>query len=887
MKEIKKINVLFILLFFYNVISIYGQNKSHYNVIWSELPQLPPSPNSVIQPGLAGSYIGIYNDILIVAGGANFPENPPWKGGKKIWHDDIYLLDLKNPVKWITSERLKLPFEAAYGVSIEDKNGLIIIGGSNSDSCYSKVFILKPDIRNKNIEIINLPSLPIPLAFMTGARNGNNIFIASGQEDMSNAISTKNFFMLDLSKKTDSSKFKWEKLQSWPGPSRILPVSSIQSNGSNECFYLFSGRSINPNNSSIMLNDSYRYNLISKTWKKLNDIRINDKPLNIMAGTGIESGANHILVFSGDNGEVFQKLENLTNQINSTQDINQKNEFSSEKLSLLNNHQGFSKDILAYHTITDTWIKAGEIKTDAPVTTRVVKNNNSFIIPSGEIKPGIRTPLVLKAEFEYKREFGLLNYMILSVYLSGLVFMGFYFSKREKTTNDFFKAGGRIPWWAAALSIFGTLLSAITFMAIPAKVYATNWSYFVLNASMLIVAPFIAHFILPFYRRLNLTTAYEFLEMRFNLIVRLLGSLVFILFQLGRIGIVLFLPSIALSLVSGINIYVCISVLGILSIFYTVLGGIEAVIWTDVIQVIVLIGGALISLVILIINGGIENFSKIAKLENKLMMFDFNFSLSHPTFWVILIGGIFINFINYGTDQTVIQRYLTTKDEKSASKSIWINAILPLFSTVLFFAIGTALYVFYKTHPGELNIAITNTDAIFPWYIITQLPAGISGILIAAVFSASMSSLDSSMNSVATAFTTDFYKRFKKNATDHQSLIIARIVTLVIGIFGTTFALLMVSWEIKSLWDQFNLIVGLFVGGLGGIFLLGMFTKKANGIGAIIGLVFSAILQYLLSNYTDLNLLLYAASGFCSAVIIGYLFSLIFPVKNNKAIKLD
>ena len=533
-------------------------------------------------------------------------------------------------------------------------------------------------------------------------------------------------------------------------------------------------------------------------------------------------------------------------------------------------------------------MKFGEIPFDPPVTTKVVKYNDFFILPSGEIHPGIRTTNVIKANIEYTRGFGFLNYLILGIYLSGLVFMGFYFSKREKTTNDFFKAGGRIPWWAAALSIFGTLLSAITFMAIPAKVYANDWSYFTLNASMLIVAPFIAVFILPFYRRLNLTTAYEFLEMRFNLLVRLFGSAVFILFQLGRIGIVLFLPSIALSVVTGIDIYLCITVLGVLSIFYTVLGGIEAVIWTDVIQVIVLMGGAVLSLIIILfsVDGGISTFIDTALLNNKLDMFNFDFNLSQPTFWVILIGGIFLNFINYGTDQTVIQRYLTTKDEKAAAKSIWVNAILPVVATVLFFAIGTALYVFFKTHPTELNIAITNTDAIYPWYIVTQLPAGIAGILIAAVFSASMSSLDSSLNSVATAFTTDFFRRFKPESSDHSSLVVARYVTVIIGVLGTTFALLMVSWDIKSLWDHFNVIVGLFVGGLGGIFLLGMFTKNAHGIGALIGLVFSAVTQYLIKEYTDLNFLLYAASGLCTAVITGYLFSVIIPVKNNKFINL-
>ena len=159
--------------------------------------------------------------------------------------------------------------------------------------------------------------------------------------------------------------------------------------------------------------------------------------------------------------------------------------------------------------------------------------------------------------------------------------MGYFFSRRQKNTNDYFKGGGRIPWWAAGMSIFGTALSAITFMAIPAKTFATDWSYFMLNMTIILVAPIIVFLFIPFYRKLNVTTAYEYLEVRFNLAVRLIGSFSFILFQIGRMGVVLFLPSIALNVVTGIDIFVCIALMGFVSLVYTMMGGIEAVIWTD------------------------------------------------------------------------------------------------------------------------------------------------------------------------------------------------------------------------------------------------------------------------------------------------------------------
>ena len=196
--------------------------------------------------------------------------------------------------------------------------------------------------------------------------------------------------------------------------------------------------------------------------------------------------------------------------------------------------------------------------------------------------------------------------------------MGVYFSKRQKSTEDYFKGGGRIPWWAAGLSIFGTVLSAISFMAIPAKTFATDWSYLMYNFSPFFIAPVIVALFLPFYHRLNITSAYEYLERRFNLTTRLLGSVSFMIYQLGRIAIILYLPAIALNVVTGFDILLCISVMGLVSVLYTMMGGIEGVIWTDVVQVVVLMGGALVCVFLLLgsIEGGFSEVMNLAKAEN-------------------------------------------------------------------------------------------------------------------------------------------------------------------------------------------------------------------------------------------------------------------------------
>lgn len=321
--------------------------------------------------------------------------------------------------------------------------------------------------------------------------------------------------------------------------------------------------------------------------------------------------------------------------------------------------------------------------------------------------------------------------------------------------------------------------------------------------------------------------------------------------------------------------------MGALSIAYTVLGGIEAVIWTDVLQVIVLLGGAVFCLVLILVDlpGGAAGLIDLAAGAGKLKAFDFRFDFTTETFWVVVLGGLAAGFISYGSDQAVIQRYLTTKDERAAARSIWTNGILCIPASVLFFGVGTALYAYYGSYPQQLSATLDNADAIFPWYIVTQLPAGVAGVLIAGVFAAAMSSLDSSMNSVATAVTTDFYRRFRPKAPDRACLRLARVVTVAVGAAGVAFALVMTGWDIKSLWDEFARVLGLFSGGLAGLFLLGIFTRRANGRGAVVGLLLSGAAPFLVQRYTKASFLLYGLVGLVACVVIGYLASLAMPTR--------
>ena len=342
-------------------------------------------------------------------------------------------------------------------------------------------------------------------------------------------------------------------------------------------------------------------------------------------------------------------------------------------------------------------------------------------------------------------------------------------------------------------------------------------------------------------------------------------------------GIVILLPALALSAVTGWDVKYCIIAMGVLSTIYTVLGGIEAVIWTDVIQTVVLIGGAMVAFVIIVgeVDGGFSTIYNEAARQSKFEMVntEWKFISGIDTIWVIILGGIFAQILSYGTDQAVVQRYLTTPTEKEAAKAIWTNALLSVPVSLLFFGVGTALFVYYQQQPANLE-PISKIDQIFPHFILYQMPAGLAGLVIAGVFAAAMSSLDSSMHSIATAFTTDF---LSKGRDSDSILRLAKIITLILGVLGTVSALYIASQDSKNLWDTLMGYVGLILGTLGGLFTLAIFTNRTASVHAWIGVGVATIVLYLVKFHTDAHPLTIGAVGTVSCFVTGWLASLIIP----------
>ena len=806
---------------------------------WEHLSDLPPVGNQTESLGVAGPFVGVHNDALIVAGGANFPK--PYWGEDKAWHDDIWVWERSGG--WTKAG--SLPRQLGYGATVSLAQGVLCMGGNDADQTFSDVFLLKWNSSNKTVSTESLPNLPKTITYTAATNIGRKVYLVGGTETNELSSALNNLWVLDM----DDTSAGWKELPAWPGPSRAFNVVVAQNNGSEDQIFVFSGRRENENGEIKFLKDGYAYSPSSNNWR-----RVADSPVCFMAGLGFPAGENHIMIVGGADGSLFFKADELKD-----------------------NHPGFPKQTWAYNALTDTWQKAGELPQNH-VTTQVAKWGDDYIVASGEVRPRVRTPVIWKvATLPTPSSFGTINWITLLAYLGGLLVIGFVCARNTRTTDDFYLGGRSIPWWAAGMSIFGTTLSAITYLSLPARVYGTSWAAILLNAGILIVAPLIVYAYIPRLRRINAVTAYQFLEERFDVGLRLFGSASFIIFQLFRMGIVVFLPALALAAVTGFNLTLCILMMGVIATVYTAFGGIKAVIWTDVIQVIVLIGGALLALGIIASNldGGFSTLVSVGKEAGKFEMPPIEWSWATDSFMVLILGAIFSNaLVPYTSDQAVVQRYLTTSSEKEAQKAVWTNALLAIPASLIFSLMGIALFVFYKSNP-ELLGPLQKNDQILPWFVANQMPTGLAGLVIAGVFAASMSSLDSSMHSICTAVSNDFVKRFRDNWSERDQLNFARRLVGGLGILGTIFAIILSTMEVGHIFDLLIGLIGLIGSPLAGLFLLGLFVKRAGRTHAWIG-VSCSIFALIFAKYaTDLNGLLYGLVGIGVCVGIGYLSSLI------------
>lgn len=441
--------------------------------------------------------------------------------------------------------------------------------------------------------------------------------------------------------------------------------------------------------------------------------------------------------------------------------------------------------------------------------------------------------------------FTVLDMVVLVAYF--LVTMGvgayFYFAGKSRSTEGYTAAGRSLGGIVVGLSIMATYLSSISFLALPGKAYADNWNAFVFSLSLPIAIWIAIRYFVPFYRSRDEVSAYHHLEVRFGPWARLYTGIAYLLMQAARMGAVMFLMALPLNALLDWDIGMIIIVTGISVVIYSLFGGIVAVIWTDAVQSVVLMGGALLCAIVMIFRmpEGLGQVISIAAENDKFSLGSFGPSLTESTFWVVLLYGIFINLTNFGIDQNYVQRYVASKNDKEATKSMWFGGLLYIPVSAIFFFIGSALFAFYTVYDDRLPAEYAEApDRVFPWFIVAELPPGITGLLIAAIFAAAMSTISTSLNSSATILMTDVYKRYMRpDATEKQQMNALYLGTLVWGTLGTLIGIALMFTD-QGILDAWWTMQGIFAGGMLGLFLLGVMSR-ANNFAAVTAVIIGTL----------------------------------------------
>lgn len=438
-----------------------------------------------------------------------------------------------------------------------------------------------------------------------------------------------------------------------------------------------------------------------------------------------------------------------------------------------------------------------------------------------------------------------IDLIIFIAYLLGIVLFGASFYRKERTSADYSTGSGTLPAWVIGLSIFATFVSSISYLALPGVAFLSNWNAFVFSLSIPVAIFMAIKFFIPLYRSVGSPSAYTYLEERFGPWAKNYVASFWLLTQVMRVAVILYLLALPMYVILGWDMRIIIVITGISVMIYSILGGIKAVIWTDAIQAVILITGAIVTLGILIFSlpEGFMQYIEVARLHEKFSLGSFGLSLTESTFWVVFIYGIFINLQNYGIDQNYIQRYMSARNEHEAISSAFGGGLLYIPVSLLFFMIGTGLFVYYNVFPDLLPPEFREagmSDSVFPYFILHGLPGGITGLLIASIFAAGMSTVSTSLNSGATVILNDFYKSYKKQVSEKESVRVLYTASALICVAGIVISFYII--RVESALDIWWNLAGIFSGGMLGLFLLGYFSKKVTNVPAAIGVIIGLLL---------------------------------------------
>lgn len=766
-----------------------------------------------------GFALGRDGGSLLVAGGVDASGEP---------QRTVYRYDrLEN--EWSAVGDLPRPF--AHGASATSTAGLILVGGTQAEEPSTQVTAVS--LAANGLAVRSLPPLPYPMADTAATVASGELYVV-GTRIAENGEPRSVFLRLSVAPPLDFTQSmlatvgfdfvdenpQWRELPTWSGP----PVKAPALEYSFDSVHLFGLSTGNgdPVGYAFRSGDGWRPLQPPPSWG----------PSTTLSALG----EAHIFAFEGVTAA-----------------------------------GGEAPRILTYHTLTDSWVVAAPWAEQASESARAATIGETLFVVSGQSGTAI-------GALPPPNNYGWVDHVVVALYLLAMVAMGAWFVRKEKNTQDYFRASNRAPWWAIGMSLFATAASAISLMTMPGKSYSTNWTFFAISIYSVICLPLSLFLLAPLVRKLNISTANEYLELRFGLTARMVGSVIYMVNQiLGRMAPVIFLPSIAMAAITGIDIWIWIVVVGSVTTLYTFLGGLSAVIWTDTVQGLIMlatVAGCLV-LILFKLDMPVDAMWSTLRQYDKLHTFDWGWNITEPTVLMVFTGTIFITLLGIG-DQNYVQRVQAAPSLRDAKKAVATQMAVAVPINVLLFGLGTALYLYYRNHPAELN-PLMKTDGIYPLFAAQQLPVGVSGLVIAALLAASMSTISSAINSVANLGIDDFYRRFKHTPDDGFTMFLARALSIAVGVIGIVGALFLSQSNATSVWDAALIITGLITNGTVGLFGLGLLTRRAHELGALLGVLAGMIVTIWLQAFTPVTFWLYAATGSLVTYVVGYALSLIIP----------
>lgn len=761
---------------------------------------------------------------------------PPFdpRGGFLVAIDDRLVAagDAGNGMElWMTSLSGREPWQGTGVIVPRDAatapygDKWVIAGGVEDDAPSARVMLLGIDAAKPGLR--NLPDLPHPAAGASVAVVGGKLYVLGGSTGSGGAGLSSDFLVLDL----ETPDASWQAGPVFPGAPRAFAAAT----GQYGMLCVFGGQG-----EDGALRDTWVFRPVplegtkDSGWRRLSNM-----PFSSPHSAALPMGQAQVLVLSGAGASGGEEARPLL-----------------------------------FHTLTDAWC-AFELDSglNDPVAVRTADSTVAlgFAADGAAKAASLHTPRSV-------RNLSLVDYAMIVAYFVAIFLIGLYFSRKQDTSAEFSLGNRQVKWWAAGISMFATGASAISFIAVPALAFSTNlvWLFPLVAGIPAYFAT--AYLIYPMLRRLEIASTYEYLERRFNRLLRIIASLQAIIFQsFVRAAVVLLLPSLAISSVTGINVYTSVLIMGVITTIYTAIGGFEAVIWTEVLQaaLMLLAPVAIIWVCIAGLPGGLGEFWSTGIAYAKFDFAVLSWDATVPAVWMLVIGTFLSATVASAGDQPVIQRVFSAPlhEVRRVNATFTVCAIIIGVMTNI---MGIAIFAYFRAHPGMLD-PLSQNDQIVPLFVTQAMPLAFPGIVIAAIFAAAMSTVASSMNSVATIFTEDFYVKMRPQSSDKERLLTLKIGSYVVGIIGTAMALLLASQDVESMMVVWNQMVALVGGGIVGVYSLGMFSTRANGFGAVCGAVASVVVTLLVRLYTPLHWGTYIPIAIFSCIAVGYAASLLRP----------